>query len=52
MPMNQTVNYYFASGSSLAFGMAWHLDNGPGVIIDTILGWVYVSYKLTQYIFG
>lgn len=39
------------SGSWVALGMAWHLDKGFDVVIDMFLGWVYVSYKLTQLFF-
>lgn len=41
----------FASGKMIALGMAWHLDNGFWTILgESLLGWVYVGYKVAQYI--
>lgn len=37
-------------GCWIALGMSWHLDSGWGVFFDTLLGWIYVGYKLAQYI--
>lgn len=35
-------------GWFIALGMAWHLDSGPYIIIDALLGWIYVAYKLAE----
>ncbi len=40
---------FFPCGSSIALGMAWNLDSGFwNILIDTILGWIYVGYKVSQ----
>lgn len=37
----------------IALGIAWHLDSGFWNILgDFLLGWIYVSYKLAQYIWS
>lgn len=44
---------FMLSGYAAALGMAWHLDKGFCTILgETLLGWAYVSFKLTQHIFG
>ena len=36
---------------SIALGIAWHLDSGFwNILIDAFLGWIYVAYKVTQYV--
>jgi hypothetical protein len=37
-------------GCWIALGMAWHLDSGIDVLIDSLLGWIYVGFKIAQYI--
>lgn len=45
--------YTFVNGMLAALGMSWVLDNGFwNILIDTLLGWIYVSYKITQFYFG
>ena len=40
---------FFSCGSAIALGMAWHLNSGFwNIFIDTMLGFIYVSYKVTQ----
>jgi len=49
MDGNRFINYGI-SGSSVAFGFAWHLDYGFwSLLIDTLLGWVYVAYKVAEF---
>lgn len=50
--VNCYKNYHSASiGAWVALGMAWHLDNGFWTILgEALLGWVYVGYKVAQYI--
>lgn len=41
------------SGMLVAIGIAWHLDSGFwNIFIDAILGWIYVAFKLAQYVWS
>jgi hypothetical protein len=41
----------FSTINLIALGMAWYLDNGFwSILLDTLLGSVYISYKITQII--
>jgi hypothetical protein len=38
-------------GCWIALGIAWHLDSGFwNIFFDTLLGWIYIGFKLAQYI--
>lgn len=51
MKVNKSALMIGAIGDSLALGIAWHLDSGFwNILIDAFLGWIYVAYKLAQYI--
>jgi len=40
-------------GMSWALGITWHIDSGFwSILTNTLLGWIYVAYKLTQYVVG
>lgn len=40
-------------GQMIALGVSWHMDHGFWKILgETLLGWVYVSYKITQHVAG
>ncbi len=47
------MTHYWRGGEGIALGVAWHLDHGFwNILLDTILGWIYVAYKLTQFAVG
>ncbi len=48
MKISYNPSALFSWGQYIALGMAWHLDNGPCIIVDWFLGWTYVAYKITQ----
>jgi hypothetical protein len=51
MKVNQSAITVSSCGHSMALGLAWHLDSGfCSIFIDAMLGWVYVAYKVAQYI--
>ncbi len=45
-----SITIFGSMGSFIALGMAWHLDSGfLNILIDTILGWIYIGYKISQF---
>ncbi len=49
--MKKNINLIICGGQALALGISWHLDSGFfNILVDTILGWVYVAYKISQFV--
>ena len=48
---NLKVTVESISAHLIALGVAWHLDNGFwSILIDSLLGWVYIAYKTAQFV--